>query len=297
VSSRDLGTRPGFLERLAAEWRVSWPVRRARLVRWQLARRRGEFLETTIQPGVRMRLDLGSRLSELLFFWDFERSERTFLNAFLRPGDVFVDIGAHVGLYTLIAARVVGPSGMVCAFEPASTTFARLLANVEINSLTNVTCWNMAVSDAETELELNVGLAGFDAWTSLAHPTRGGVVARQRVTCVRWADFAERHSLVGRVTMMKIDVEGWERRVLAGASEVLKRDDAPLLQVEFADEAAASGASSCQELYHILQALGYELFRYDLVAGLRPEPLRESYPYTNLLAIKDVGKVVKRLRG
>lgn len=97
--------------------------------------------------------------------------------------------------------------------------------------------------------------------------------------------------------MMKIDVEGWETRVLVGGRETLSRDDAPLLQVEFTDEAAASAGSTCQELYHTLQGLGYELFSYDpKKSQLTEEPLRDQYPYANLIASKSKQDVAKRLK-
>ena len=58
-------------------------------------------------------------------------------------------------------------------------------------------------------------------------------------------------NLLGNVTMMKIDVEGWESRVLAGGKEVFTRPDAPVLQVEFTDAAAKAAGSSCRQLVQI----------------------------------------------
>jgi hypothetical protein len=96
--------------------------------------------------------------------------------------------------------------------------------------------------------------------------------------------------------MMKIDVEGWESRVLAGGKEVFSRTDAPLLQVEFADESAKAAGSSCRDLYQRLENFGYRMFVYNLAKrNLIPEPVREKYPYNNLIATKDLEFVNARL--
>ena len=71
-----------------------------------------------LQPGLKIRLYGDSELCRLIYLGNFEATERAFLNHFLRPGDVFVDVGANIGLFTLIAAARVGPAGRVVAFEP-----------------------------------------------------------------------------------------------------------------------------------------------------------------------------------
>src|SRR6266699_2559349 len=106
-----------------------------------------------LQPGVRIRLHLNSELCRLIYCRHFEATEREFLNRFLRPGDTFVDVGANIGLFTLIAARLVGPQGRVLSFEPTPETFARLTKNVQTNRLENVSCQQLALSDRAGEME------------------------------------------------------------------------------------------------------------------------------------------------
>jgi hypothetical protein len=97
--------------------------------------------------------------------------------------------------------------------------------------------------------------------------------------------------------MMKIDVEGWESRVLAGGREALARADAPVLQVEFVDEGARAAGSSCRILFECLEAFGYRLFTYDpSKRELIPERVRDEYPFINLIAAKDPEFVNARLR-
>jgi hypothetical protein len=97
--------------------------------------------------------------------------------------------------------------------------------------------------------------------------------------------------------MMKLDVEGWESHVLAGAKQTLSRKDAPLLQVEFADAIAASAGSSCKQIYHMIEDFGYLLLTYDpRKKELIHDPLRESYPYLNLIATKRLDEINRRFR-
>lgn len=84
----------------------------------------------------------------------WERGETDLLQGWLQPGMTFIDVGAHVGYYTLLAARRVAPDGLVFAFEPSPRNYELLLANVWRNGLTNVVCYPWAVADRNTFLEL-----------------------------------------------------------------------------------------------------------------------------------------------
>jgi len=266
--------------------------------RWAaIAGRRRTFV-TKLQPNLRIRLYGDSELCRLIYCRNFEATEREFVNHFLRPGDVFVDVGANIGLFTLIAASRVGPTGKVIAFEPTSKIYERLVGNVRLNRLRNVDCVRSALSDHTGELDLLQSVDGFDAWNSFAGPTKGQSALPERVGVIEWDRYAEVHRLSGKVTMMKIDVEGWESRVLTGGREMLSRSDSPVLQVEFTDDAAQAAGSSCRALYEFLESLGYRMYVYD--AGRRTlaqDGLRNHYPYANLLAVKNCEFVNERVRG
>jgi len=267
-----------------------------RELRWASVAGRPRSFVVKLQPGVKMRLYGDSELSRLIYCRHFEAAERAFANSFLRPGDVFVDVGANIGLFTLIAAACVLPAGRVVAFEPTALTYTRLAENVHLNNFANVNCVKMAVSDHGGYLNLIQSSDGFDAWNSLAKPTMGKALSEERVEAIAWDSYAYKHDLIGRVTMMKIDVEGWESRVLAGGKEAFTRADAPVLQVEFTDEAAKAAGSSCRSLFECLESFGYRMFLYDPSRGeLVPERLRDQYPYINLIAAKNPEFVNARL--
>jgi FkbM family methyltransferase len=238
-----------------------------------------------------MRLYGDSELSRLIYCRYFETTERAFLNNFPRSGDVFVDVCANIG-----HRRSCRTSGRVVSFEPATTTNERFTQNVRLNDLGNVTCVRAASSDSSGQLELVQSLDGLDAWNSLAKPTMGSAFANEMVDVIAWDRYAKQHDLVGAVTMMKIDVEGWESRVLAGGREIFSRADAPVLQVEFEEHAAKTGGSSCRNLHRLLEDFGYRMFVYD--AGARcliREHMRDHYPFMNLVATKTHEYVNSRL--
>ncbi|TMB59740.1 MAG: FkbM family methyltransferase, partial [Chloroflexi bacterium] len=88
--------------------------------------------------GVTLRLDFNDYVQRGIFYGAYESQELNFTRRILRPGDVMIDVGAHVGIFSLVGARTVGSSGEVHAFEPIAFNYSRLLENVERNRLANV---------------------------------------------------------------------------------------------------------------------------------------------------------------
>lgn len=256
-----------------------------------------EHFEIELQRDVKMRLYFDSELSRLIYCRDFEVNEIKFVNNFLKPGDIFVDIGANIGLFSLIAAHRVGNSGKVYAFEPTDKPYQRLSENVRLNNFNNVIHHRVALSDQVGQFPFFEIQDGFDGWNSFARPREGRVFTQNVVQCDTWDNFASRNNVMGKVSMMKIDVEGWEARLLLGGSETLSRMDAPVLQVEFSSEMAKAAGSSCREIYHVLETLGYELFRYEAEAGtIVHELMGDNYCDFNLIASKDPKQLITRLK-
>ena len=87
-------------------------------------------------------------------FREHYEPELAYLQTFLYPGAVFLDIGANVGIYTLVASRIVGPLGRVIAFEPSAQSFPLLQQNIALNSLTNVRAFPLALSEKRGRVRL-----------------------------------------------------------------------------------------------------------------------------------------------
>ena len=265
--------------------------------KWAAIRGTPKSITRSLGGGVRLKLYGDSRLCEMLYFDQFEPETRRFLDAYLRSGDVFLDIGANVGLYTIAAARIVGAEGAVHAFEPCSQTFSRLTENVRINALPHVFCHRLALSDTNAEAQLSIAKDGFDAWNSLGKPYMGEDGGQETVQTVTLDSFVSQHRLAGRITAMKIDVEGWENQVLAGAEKLLSAPNAPALCVEFTEQAAQLAGSSCNALYQTLERYGITMFTVsDTPETVIPFANCDPFPNVNLLALKDPAAARARFR-
>ena len=140
----------------------------------------------------------------------------------VRPGDVVVDIGAFEGLYALLAANLVGPSGKVWAFEPDDVARQLLIRNLRLNGISNVEVLPYAISDSTGDAWLRIDHLGGSA-TRLSHqPT---AIRTQTVTL---DEFCETNN--ANPDIIKIDVEGAEVRVFGGGSRVLTQARAILLE-------------------------------------------------------------------
>src|SRR5215510_9236846 len=140
-------------ERLQWRWRKL--VRRKRLAWWR-SQTGKQQVEVNIQDGVRMQLYPDGYLSQLIYCDGYELPEREFLKYFLKPGDIFVDVGANIGLFTVLAGRYVGAKGAVYAFEPCATTYQNLLAKLKLIVLNNVAYHRAALSEPPRRRDITV---------------------------------------------------------------------------------------------------------------------------------------------
>ena len=281
-----------LLQRLR-RWRAEQPpLRRERL--WRKRTAAADRFAYKLERGATINLYRDDALSKLFFVEGFEEAERAFVRSYLIPGDIFVDVGANWGLFTLTGARHVGPQGKVYALEPCAKSYARLVDNVRRNQLQNVECAQIALSDKDEARLLITSLDGYDAWNSLAQPTAGRQFRSEPIQCVTWDVFAAQHGLTGRVALMKIDVEGWEFYMLQGAQATLCRTDAPDLLVEFTEVNANAAGVTGPLVYELLLAFGYTLYRIDAKQKAFYPAVEQSYEWENLLATKQIVRVCER---
>lgn len=242
-----------------------------------------KFIEHKLNQDVRIRLYKDSYLSKLIFN-GFEVEELDFLRVVLKDGDIFIDIGANIGLFSLSASVIVGVNGRVISYEPTPNTFSRLLENVELNSFSNVDAKNIGLSETCGNLVLNISDTGFDAWNSFTITDNSKFQASVSVP-VSTLDEELKCVDKSKVKMIKIDVEGWEKFVIKGGINFFK-DYCPILMIEFTESNAFAAGYFIQEVYDILNNLGYKWFRYKN-GMLFPEDKKLHYPYDNLIAFKD----------
>jgi FkbM family methyltransferase len=268
----------------------------ARAKLWATCRASGKPFVDEIRRDLKMYLYPDDLLSASIYEKQFEVNEQNFLIRYLHRGDVFVDVGANIGIFTVMAADRVGRSGLVFSFEPCAETFSRLETNLKLNGFKNAVCLRLALSDTQNTQYLYQLTGGYGAFNSLAPPTLSAGYDQVEVQCTTWDSFEQLNEAARRVCLMKIDVEGWELRVLNGAAQALARPNAPDLLVEFTDANAQAAGTSCAALYERLVGFGYRMYRFGPDHSLRYESLQDAYPYTNLLATKDVMSVCRRTK-
>ncbi len=184
------------------------------------------------------------------------------VGAWLRPGDVFVDVGANCGLYTLFAARAVGPSGIVVAFEPSAREFARLEANVALNRLAQVRLHRAAAAEAPGEVRLTIAEPAFAGHNTMAERFAYAPVRVHEVAQVPAVTLDEALADLPRLAMIKLDIEGAELKALRGAAATLARFS-PALLLEIYEDALAACATSVASLVSWLGAHSYGLHDID----------------------------------
>jgi FkbM family methyltransferase len=192
--------------------------------------------------------------------------------AVLGPGDRCYDVGANIGVYTLWAAGLVGPTGQVHAFEPVPDTMAVLTAMVRRNGLSQVRLESCAVGAAVGE----IGMRVYRDASGLSHPVADGGTADHIVAITTLDTYTERRRAPD---LIKIDVEGFEIDVLRGAVNLLT-DRTPALLLEMLPGHLTRQGRSQAELITWLAELGYMIF------NLTPQGLATCGSFTsNVLAL------------
>jgi FkbM family methyltransferase len=141
----------------------------------------------------------------------------TALTEVLEPGDVFFDVGAHIGYYSLMALQNLGPTGSVYAFEPNHQTYGVLLANALHNRPANFYTCNCAVGDRTGTLQFNIN-ADDEGMSSLLFRGKQSTEVSVHVTTL---DLAASLAQIKKICMLKIDVEGYEENVIRGAAGLI----------------------------------------------------------------------------
>ncbi len=187
---------------------------------------------------------------------DWVEAELHALDQLVRPGDVFVDVGANIGLFTLKAARLCGPTGRVIAIEPGRQSLARLRANIALNGWTHVDVIGKALADKIDVAALHHIDLGDD-------PQAFSLLSNGRDMPAETVEVTTLDTLVGelglaRLDCLKMDVEGAEPLVVAGGREALMRFK-PIVIFEI-NAPVSHNAGTDYGCFEALAAMGYQFW-------------------------------------
>ena len=182
------------------------------------------------------------------------KEERTLFQRWIRPGMVVVDVGANLGLYSLLFSKLVGSSGSVIAFEPEPDMFEALARNCERNAAGNIVLVNQALGSTPGTALLSRSLVhGGDNRLALGHKAGFSRMVPVQVVTLDEA-IGQR-----RVDFIKIDVQGWEGEVFRGMEGVLANNPDLQIYFEFWPRGLTNAGSSPAELLGRLRDRGFHL--------------------------------------
>ncbi len=213
----------------------------------------------------------------IYFFGYWEPPLDAVISAYLQPGDTFVDVGANIGYFSLLAASRVGPNGSVYSFEAAGRTFAKLNANVQRNAQGSVIhAIHSCVADKDGTLTLH---SGPDDNCGMASVLREGGTT-EVVEAHPLGKLLPENALRG-AKLIKVDVEGAEEMVVAGIEP-----DLPQITADFVVE-LSPGVAPSEGVLDVFARSGrhaYEVVPTDSMANYFAAPLEPAVrPLTSLL--------------
>jgi FkbM family methyltransferase len=190
----------------------------------------------------------------------YEYPETNFVRGNLRAGNIFVDVGANIGWFTMLATTLVGDSGRVHAFEPRKSIAEKLQASVSINHLEKiVSVYGVGLSDENKE-EILMWEQGTDnaGSASFAMDSKSATAVRETISVRRLDDIS-----LPQVDFVKIDVEGAEMLALRGGQETLRRCRPVVLSEVLPSQLERVSRVSPDEYFAFFQGMNYRSFIID----------------------------------
>jgi FkbM family methyltransferase len=215
-----------------------------------------------------------------------EFADMGFLLHVLRPDDLFIDVGANVGSYTILACSAVGASGY--AFEPVPSTYEKLIENIHLNYLENrVKCFNIGVSKEPGTLAFTTNM------DTVNHAIASGEHSDNTINVeVSTLDLILENE---SPSLMKIDVEGFETPVLEGASETLKKESLHSVIMELNGSGSRYGFDESLIL-EMMFDYGFKTYSYDPLDRTLQNLQGKNQKSGNTLFIRDEPFVMDRIK-
>jgi FkbM family methyltransferase len=268
---------------------------RYELERAFLPRRLGIEREVDFDGGLRVAVRPRDTIDRSIYLYGFyEYRTAMAYCSLIQPGAKVLDIGGHIGQFTLLAAHRVGSGGLVLTFEPNPENRVRLIRNVERNGLANVRVLQYAVSD--------IGGSAFLQIPEVEHPSgegslrAKGPVQKEFAIETRRLDEVLEDLRIDHVDVMKVDVEGFEAHVFRGGDQMLRKSrPAIVFEVNDLYQREAGFSSPAMD---VLRELGYSFYGIGVQSsgtvnliqvddGADPRTYREPWYALNLVALFD----------
>lgn len=202
--------------------------------------------------GHKMFLDLKDALG--LSVRAYEPLETEFVKKEIKKGNVVLDLGAHIGYYTLIFAKLVGENGKVIAFEPDPDNFALLEKNVKVNDYQNVTLVQKVISNKTGKAKLYL------SEVTPGHRIYNSVDSHQSIETetIRLDDYFKNYD--GKIDFIKMDIEGAEGEAIQGMTSLLERNENVKIMTEFWPSGLEKSGIGPEECLRLPARQGFRLY-------------------------------------
>lgn len=222
------------------------------------------------REGIKYELDLSELIDWHIYFGIKEDAKYHFFNL-IQKGSVVIDVGANIGDMTLNFSKRVGKEGAVYSFEPFLASFRKLTKHIEINGCENVHLFNLGLGDKPGKFLLEERTDNNSGMNRIAIGTDKNTHEIQIATLDQFI-LAEN---ISEINFLKIDVEGFEKKVLLGANDVLQNQK-PALFIELDDNYLKDQGDSSKELIQLLES-----YNYKITIATTNETITSSYNFTN----------------
>ncbi len=251
-----------------------FPVHHGKRAVWRKVAKHVRWLEswTTAETIFRskLRVDPSDDVGRCIYYFGvWEPNLTAWIRSSLSPGDTFVDVGANIGYFSVLAAGVVKERGSVVSIEAMPRACEVLAGNLQLNGVGNARVVGMAVWDTVGNVEMfgpSVGISGttsaVETWAE-----RWNHRSKVRVPCAPLSSILTTAE-IRNTRIVKIDVEGVEWRAVAGMRELIEngRDDLEIV-VEVSPDSLRLAGRSCQDLYALFRRFGFHIYQIENVYG------------------------------
>lgn len=244
-------------------------------------------------------------ITDSLVYGGYEEHELHLIKKLIKSGDVILDIGANIGLFTVNCALATGATGKVFSFEPEPINFSFLKKNIALNKVNNVVPFQMAVSSSDGECVFYV-----NPKNKGDHRMFGDKAHTSTITVPMTSIDSALKDLDVKVNIIKMDIQGAEMQALIGMKETLSAADSPCLLIEFWPYGLKISGSDPSRLLALLESYGFKFYMIDEstnklcqknvaeILSLANCDKSDDYrfeDYINLLCVKNTDRILNLL--
>lgn len=250
---------------------------------------RGIRTQTRYDRDFKIEVEVEEWIQQHIFFFGvYDAPSIKYIKKLLNPEDVFIDIGANIGTYSISATAALDAKqgGMVYAFEPVNSIYQKLTRNIALNGIENIVTHKLALFEENTTLDLFVSSSENLGMSSIFHhDTESGEV--EKVKAIKLDDFIEENK-IKHVKLIKIDIEGAELFALKGMLETIRKFK-PTLLIEISENVLEGNGIKSIEIFKFMKGLNYLPYTLDETGKLLPMETTSDKKITNYVFVYNEG--------